>query len=69
MLTAISTATDDGRRDARRAAVLAAIFDTRDRHSVLGTYGIDRDGDTTIHRYGVYTVRNGTLRFWKTLIG
>ena len=69
MLSAIATATHDGKRDARRSAVLAAIFDTRDRHSVLGTYSIERDGDTTTHRYGVYTVRNGGLRFWKTLNG
>ena len=69
MLSAIATATHDGKRDARRSAVLAAIFDTRDRHSVLGTYSIERDGDTTTHRYGVYTVRNGALRFLKTLHG
>ena len=59
MLSAIARATHDGKRDARRSEVLAAIFDTRDRHSVLGTYSIERDGDTTIHRYGVYIVRNG----------
>ena len=69
MLSAISTATHDGKRDARRAAVLAAIFATRDRASVLGPYSIVRTGDTTIRRYGVYIVRNGTLRFWKSLHG
>jgi branched-chain amino acid transport system substrate-binding protein len=69
MLSAIVTATHDGKRDARRSAVLAAIFDTRDRQSVLGSYSIDRNGDTTIHRYGVYIVRNGALHFWKTLRG
>jgi branched-chain amino acid transport system substrate-binding protein len=69
MLSAIATATQDGKRDARRSAVLAAMFDTRDRHSVLGTYSIERDGDTTIHRYGVYIVRGGRLGFWKSLPG
>jgi branched-chain amino acid transport system substrate-binding protein len=69
MLSAIATATHDGKRDARRSEVLETIFATRDRRSVLGPYGIDRNGDTTIHRYGAYIVRNGALRFWKSLHG
>ena len=37
----------------------AAIFDTSDRRSVLGTYSITRTGDTTIRRYGVWRVIDG----------
>lgn len=69
MLSAIARATDHGTRTARRSSVRAAIFSTRDRHSVLGTYSIDRNGDTTIRRYGVYRVVDGQLVFWKTIDG
>jgi branched-chain amino acid transport system substrate-binding protein len=67
MLEAIRRATDGGTDAARRSKVVDAIFDTRDRHSVLGTYRIDRNGDTTLRRYGVYTVVAGQLRFWKAI--
>ena len=69
MLDAISRATDAGRRVAVRSRVLDAIFATRDRHSVVGTYSIDDDGDTSLARYGVYRVRDGRLSFWKALPG
>lgn len=69
MLSAIARATNNGTEPARRSKVLAAIFDTRDRHSVLGTYSINRDGDTTLRRYGVYRIVDGQLRLWKVLEG
>ena len=50
-----------------RSTVLAALLHTHDRHSVLGTYSIDSDGDTTLDRYGVYRVRDGRLVFWKAM--
>src|SRR5947209_669134 len=37
-------------------AVLAALFATKDRHSVLGTYSFDKNGDTSLTDYGVYKV-------------
>jgi branched-chain amino acid transport system substrate-binding protein len=43
--------------------ILKAIFATKDRKSVLGTYSIDKNGDTTLTDYGVYSVDNGTLKF------
>jgi hypothetical protein len=49
------------------ALALAAIFDTHHRHSVLGTYSIDRHGDTTLKSYGVYRVVRGQLRLLKTI--
>ncbi len=39
-----------------KAAVLSALFATKARHSVLGTYGFDANGDTTLKSYGLYKV-------------
>jgi branched-chain amino acid transport system substrate-binding protein len=47
--------------------VLKAFFDTKDRQSVLGTYSIDENGDTTLTDYGVYTIEDGELTFDKTV--
>jgi branched-chain amino acid transport system substrate-binding protein len=46
-----------------RYAVIDALFDTKDRESVLGTYDIDENGDTTLTDYGVYTIEGSDLRF------
>jgi branched-chain amino acid transport system substrate-binding protein len=46
-----------------RSAVTRAIFSTRERRSVLGTYSITHRGDTTLDSYGVYRVRAGRLVF------
>ena len=50
-----------------KADILAALFDTRDRESVLGTYSIDENGDTTLSDYGVYRVKDGELEFDRTI--
>jgi hypothetical protein len=34
---------------------------------VLGTYSIDRVGDTTLRRYGVYGIVAGHLTFWQSI--
>jgi branched-chain amino acid transport system substrate-binding protein len=47
--------------------IVKALFETRDRESVLGTYSIDDNGDTTLTDYGVYTVDGGELRFDSTI--
>jgi branched-chain amino acid transport system substrate-binding protein len=67
MLSAIRTATEGGRKPALRTAVLRAIFDTQHRHSVLGTYSIDSDGNSTLSGYGVWRVIAGRLHFWKPI--
>ncbi len=67
MLNAIGRATDDGRKPARRSAVVAAIFATRNRRSVLGTYSIDPNGDTTLGTYGLYRVVAGQLQLWQAM--
>jgi branched-chain amino acid transport system substrate-binding protein len=50
-----------------KADVLTALFDTQDRASVLGTYSIDDNGDTTLTDYGVYTIEDGELVFDQTI--
>jgi branched-chain amino acid transport system substrate-binding protein len=66
MLAAIAKATDNGRRTADRVKVLDAIIPSERDRGVLGTYGIDRDGDTTIDRYGIYRIVGGQLSFVET---
>lgn len=46
-----------------RSRVVAGLFRTRNRRSVLGTYSIDRYGDTTLRDYGLYRARDGRLAF------
>jgi branched-chain amino acid transport system substrate-binding protein len=51
-----------------RAAVLAALFATKARQSVLGKYGFDANGDTTLKAYGLYKVGpDGNPLFEKTV--
>lgn len=69
LLDAVSRATDHGERAAERSKVVKAIFATRDRRSVLGTYSIDPDGDTTTRTFGVWTIVGGRLHFWKPADG
>jgi branched-chain amino acid transport system substrate-binding protein len=47
--------------------IIKALFDTKDRESVLGTYSIDENGDTTLTDYGVYTIKDGELTFDSTI--
>jgi branched-chain amino acid transport system substrate-binding protein len=47
--------------------IIKALFDTKDRSSVLGTYSIDENGDTTLTDYGVYTIAGGELKFDSTI--
>jgi branched-chain amino acid transport system substrate-binding protein len=39
-----------------RDGFLAQLFKTKDRQSVLGTYSIDKNGDTSLTDYGLYKV-------------
>jgi branched-chain amino acid transport system substrate-binding protein len=50
-----------------RSAVLNALFSIKNRNSVLGTYGFDKNGDTTLTSYGYYKVAKGQVIFDKTL--
>ena len=53
--------------DGSKESVISALFDTKDRDSVLGTYSIDENGDTTLTDYGVYTIDGGELTFDTTV--
>jgi branched-chain amino acid transport system substrate-binding protein len=52
---------------ADREALIEALRGTNGRESVLGTYDIDENGDTTITDYGVYRVDDGELVFDETV--
>ena len=47
--------------------IIKALFDTKDRQSVLGSYSMDENGDTTLTDYGIYTIEGGELKFDKTI--
>jgi len=50
-----------------KQAMIEALFNTKGRTSVLGTYDIDENGDTTLTDYGVYTIDGGELSFAETV--
>jgi branched-chain amino acid transport system substrate-binding protein len=56
MKLGIDTIKGLGAKGNDKAAVLAALFNTKDRNSVLGTYSFDKNGDTSLTDYGVYKV-------------
>jgi len=60
ILAAIDDAGDVGND---RAEVVARFFGLTDRRSVLGTYDIDDNGDTTLSAYGVYRLRGDRMIF------
>jgi branched-chain amino acid transport system substrate-binding protein len=43
------------------------VFATKDRDSVLGTYSIDENGDTTLTTYGIYRIENNATVFDRTI--
>jgi len=69
---AMSVVLDAIRRSApagsTRQAVIDAFFATRDRSSVIGTYSIDAQGDTTLRDYGVYRIAAGLARFDRKIV-
>jgi branched-chain amino acid transport system substrate-binding protein len=64
VLDAIKRASDKGND---RAAVLEQLQNTENRTSVLGTYSIDDNGDTTLTDYGVYKIEGGEIAFDRTI--
>ena len=63
-LQAIKNAGDKGNC---RADVIKGFFAIKNKQSVLGTYSVDPDGDTTITDYGGNTIKNGKLTFDKVI--
>ena len=56
-----------GAKGSNREAVVGRFFKTRNRKSVLGTYSIDKDGDTSLRELGLYRIQNGATRFVRTI--
>ena len=57
------------RADAKgRRAVVDAFFDQTRRRSVLGTYDIDRYGDTTLADFGGFKAAGGRLVFHRRIV-
>ncbi|HUA44114.1 MAG TPA: branched-chain amino acid ABC transporter substrate-binding protein [Solirubrobacteraceae bacterium] len=68
MSLGLSTIASLGPNGDSKSAVLNALFSTTDRHSVLGTYGFDREGDTTLRSIGLYKVgATGSPEFVRTI--
>jgi branched-chain amino acid transport system substrate-binding protein len=61
MLDSIKRATASG--SLTKQAVVDQVFATKNRNSVLGTYSIDKNGDTSLTDYGLYKIANGKLTF------
>jgi branched-chain amino acid transport system substrate-binding protein len=49
--------------DGSKEAIKKAIFETKERSSVLGTYSIDENGDTSLTDYGLFGVKDDELVF------
>jgi len=57
-----------GDKGSDKSAVLDALFATKNRSSVLGTYSFDQNGDTSLTDYGVYKVGgDGNPTFFKAI--
>jgi branched-chain amino acid transport system substrate-binding protein len=56
MKLGLDTIASLGANGNNKADVLKALFAIRARDSVLGTYGFDANGDTTLKSYGLYKV-------------
>jgi branched-chain amino acid transport system substrate-binding protein len=68
MKLGLDTISGLGAQGNSKSAVLKALFATTARKSVLGTYGFDKNGDTTLKSYGLYKVGStGEPVFDKTL--
>jgi branched-chain amino acid transport system substrate-binding protein len=67
MKLVLDTVAELGGDGGDRQAVIDALFNTKGRESVLGTYDIDENGDTTLTDYGVYEIENGELVFGETI--
>jgi len=68
MKLGLETISKLGAQGSDKAAVLKALLATTSRSSVLGSYGFDANGDTTLKSYGLYKVDStGNPVFDKTI--
>jgi branched-chain amino acid transport system substrate-binding protein len=68
MKLGLDTITSLGSTGNQKSAVLKALFAITSRNSVLGTYGFDKNGDTTLTKYGLYAVGpDGNTKYVQTV--
>ncbi|MFL5822816.1 MAG: branched-chain amino acid ABC transporter substrate-binding protein [Solirubrobacteraceae bacterium] len=68
MKVGLDTLASLGSKANDKAAVTAAMFKIKNRQSVIGTYGFDQNGDTSITAYGLYKVgSDGNPEFVKAV--
>lgn len=67
MGAALQAITAAGAKGNDRAAVIKAFFAIRNRHSALGTYSINANGDTSLSTYSGRRVQSSKLVFDKVL--
>jgi branched-chain amino acid transport system substrate-binding protein len=53
----------------KRGQIVDELFATRNFKSVIGTFSLDENGDTTLRELAGYRVRNGNLEFVRPLRG
>jgi branched-chain amino acid transport system substrate-binding protein len=63
----LDTCTELGADCSDKQAMIDALFQTKGRESVLGTYDIDENGDTTLTDYGIYKIEGGELAYDQTI--
>jgi branched-chain amino acid transport system substrate-binding protein len=67
MKVALLAIQNAGAQGNNRQAVIDQFFKIKNRQSVLGTYSIDANGDTTLTDYGGNRIKNGKLVFDKVI--
>jgi len=68
MKLALTTIAKLGAQGDSKSAVVAALFATQNYAGAIGTYGFDKNGDTTLKSYGLYKVgSDGNPLFFKTI--
>jgi branched-chain amino acid transport system substrate-binding protein len=67
MQLALKTISGLGANGSNKADITQALFATKATSSVLGSYGFDKNGDTTLKSYGVYKVAAGVPAFFETV--
>jgi branched-chain amino acid transport system substrate-binding protein len=68
MALALDTLKNAGANANSRDKVIAQLFQEKNRKSVLGTYSIDANGDTTLTDYGLYLIKNGLPEYTKKIV-
>ncbi len=68
MKLGLATIAKLGAQGNSKSAVVKALFGTTNYAGAIGTYGFDKNGDTTLKSYGLYKVgSDGNPEFFKTI--